>query len=60
MNLYAGKYTDDSDFEFVPYAPTKYEAKISNKPKSEKRGGRIVVDSSRMKYRADDLRELRK
>jgi hypothetical protein len=24
------------------------------------RGGRLTVDSSRMKYRADDLRELRK
>jgi hypothetical protein len=57
MNLYAGRYNNDDDFKFIM---PEYEATTGNKPKSEKRGGRIVVDSSRMKYRADDLRELRK
>lgn len=44
---------DDSIFNNLYAGTSDYKIKT-------KHGGRLTVDSSRMKYRADDLRELRK
>ena len=60
-NLYSGQFNGQHDFDWL--APTADMYTISEPPvvtQTQKRGGRIIVDSSRMKYRADDLRELRK